>query len=240
MAEERSPEGFTLSDAAKATGLSRIALRNRVLRGTISATKSEDGAWIIPTEEIDRLNNENRDSSSPVPPPVSSPVSPPVEEQVIFNAMPPMMRQSIDEDEHLGDLLDAVTADRDFLRDQLKAITEHYAAQAERADQERAELRRLLGNAQMQLAALLPASASSLSVDNDEDDQDALMQEVKRRQDAEHERDQLRDQMAVMSSQASATDHTEAPHSDDGMTNGKAKSSGGFMGWLERFFGQSS
>ncbi len=175
----------SLSEAARLLGISPDAARKRVLRGSLPAIKDVRGEWRVfhvanglspNVTPPDGWRPPLTIVSSPSSPDTSPPTSASIPDTFPFELEALCVeRNALHDEAHAymvtEAILQEVREERDYLRDYVRTLHEQtkrladqlsaqaltHAAEAERADTERSELRRLLGNAQMQLAALIPA-----------------------------------------------------------------------------------
>ncbi len=178
MAQEAQDDdlrrGVSVAEAAAQLGMTPNAVRKRARRGWNLAHKGDDNEWriIISQPDVTGDPTPSRDVPGirrPTPHAAIRPVP------LVSRGVP-----SAEQDEGVIPLLAATAQERDQLQAQVGALTTHnaalfaelsvqaaaHAAAVERADQERAELRRLLGNAQMQTAALITPSDSEVGQPN--------------------------------------------------------------------------
>jgi excisionase family DNA binding protein len=131
---------MTVSEAAAYLGITNDAVRRRIRRGELQAKQDDRGRYVVVI-----------DTDAPVPPPPRpEPRLPQVSEEIA------RLRLQL---EHERELLAEVRRQRDelaVLLDAQRAQIEAAFEAQQRDAEERAELRRLLGNAQMQLSSLLP------------------------------------------------------------------------------------
>jgi excisionase family DNA binding protein len=132
---------MSVEEAAQFLGTSTGAVRRRIRRGELKARQDGRGRYVV---EID-----------PDTPPASRPAS----RQAPAPASDELARMRL-QLEHEREMLAEVRRQRDelaVLLDSQRAQIEAAFEAQQRDAEERAELRRLLGNAQMQLSSLLPA-----------------------------------------------------------------------------------
>lgn len=163
--------GVPIGVAAAALRLSVDAVRKRVRRGTLAAYKVED-EWRVVLPETRTAGQDaiappprivqDSDRHATAPPAHDGRDADPETGQDTGHGTTSPSADPSREVLHLQELVTELRRQRDQLEGQVEAQRQQIAAQQHQladAATERAELRRLLGNAQMQLARLLPPPA---------------------------------------------------------------------------------
>lgn len=125
---------LSISEAAATLGVSVDTVRRKIKRGELQAQQDEHGKYLVRVEAPDG-------GSLPVPP-------------LVGPAETTRLRLELDQAERM---IQELRHQREVLEAELQGTREAM----QDAGTERAELRRLLGNAQMQLSRALPAPAEA-------------------------------------------------------------------------------
>ncbi len=138
----------SIAQAAALLGTSTDTIRRRIKRGELQAYKASDGHLVVDMPEAASTGHPEASPTSPTP--------------AISEVGAELVRLQA-ELEHTRAMLDETRRHRDDLQGVIATLKAQLEATQEALQQdaiERAELRRLLGNAQQQVGLLLPAPSN--------------------------------------------------------------------------------
>ena len=122
---------FSLSKAAKVAGVSKTTMHKWVKSGKISATKGVDGTYSIERSELERVTSARKQvTSAPVTNDVT-PVSTPTDNQALDLSI--YRANTINEVKYAA-ALEAVTHERELLRQQVNELRQRAEAAEERSE----------------------------------------------------------------------------------------------------------